>query len=95
MINLSSVTSVLKDQIGEIRVYNASGLFYSKQVTQIENVTSTKYKIIVYFDETEANTFITQFKIFTKDGREVASVDYNKEKNQYQSLLIYWYMEVK
>lgn len=95
MINLSSVTSVLKDQIGEIRVYNASGFFYSKPITQIESVTSTKYNIIVYFDETEANTLITQFKIYTKDGREVANVYYNKEKNQYQSLLIYWYMEVK
>lgn len=95
MINFSNVTNILKDQIGEIKVYNNSGLFYSKPITQIESVSSNKYKIIVYFDETEANTYIKTMKIFSKDGREVATTDYKKEKNQYQSLLIYWYMEVK
>lgn len=95
MINLSHITNIVKDDIGEIRVYNSGGLFYSKDITDIAMVTSTKYKITIYFNETEANTNITQLKIYSKEGQEVASSNYNKEKNQYQSLLIYWYMEVK
>lgn len=85
----------MKEKVKEIRVYDANGLFYTKDITEIADVSSTKYKITVYFDETEANTTITQFKIYSTDGKELAVANYNKEKNQYQSLLIYWYMEVK
>lgn len=95
MINLTTLTGYVKEKIKEIRVYNSGGLFYTKDITSIEDVSSSKYKITVYFDETEANTSITTLKIYSTDGKEIASATYNKTKNQYQSLLIYWYMEVK
>lgn len=95
MINLANVTGYIKEKIKEIRVYNASGLFYTKDITTIEDIASSKYKITVYFDDTEANTTITQFKLYSADGKEIATATYNREKNQYQTLLIYWYMEVK
>lgn len=95
MINLANVTSYIKEKVKEIRVYNANGLFYTKDITTIEDITSSKYKITVYFDDTEANTTITQFKLYSSDGKEIATATYNREKNQYQTLLIYWYMEVK
>lgn len=95
MMLLSHVTDVIKEDIGETRVYNSSGLFYTKNITNIEEVTSTKLKITVYLDETEANTDITDIKIYSKDGEEIASAAYNKSKNQYQTLLVLWYMEVK
>lgn len=95
MIVLSHVTNLLRDDIGEIRVYNSTGLFHTKTLTNIEAITSTKYKIEIYFDQNEANTDITDIKVFSKSGEEIASTFYNKTKNQNKTLLIYWYMEVK
>lgn len=102
--NTLILNSVIANTIGNIDVIalkNVSGEFFRKIPTDTEVITSQKKRYTFWLDETEGNDTIVRLSLYGNGatttlgtGIEMTTQTVNIEKDNTQSLLIEWTVEV-
>ena len=99
---LNAVISATLNSISVICLKNALGELFRKVPTAIEQVSSQKKQFTFWLSENEGNGSIVGLSLFGNGatttlttGTELVTQAINIAKNNTQSLLIYWTVEVK
>jgi hypothetical protein len=98
---LSSVLAVTLDEIDILSLRNVSGEYYRMTVTNVTQITSTKYEYTFYMSESVGNGSIVEVALHgngatvtLNSGTTYATQALTLTKNNTQSLTIIWTVEV-